>query len=186
MIGGTKPWEVGKFYLSVYFLFEQNSCLTSAFIGKSSIPLRIAIVILHVCFLFWMRDYYKKKNPSSFPLLHVLWFLAQVYAIVTKLYLWLGLILEVSQLYPYEQHHFGGRSFELLGFLSHFHSCKPLWWELYMLLKIFLNQRYKTKGKGEWEQRQQLKETKEDLIIQQIFVTFKPETLFFLKKRILI
>ena len=51
-----------------------------------------------------------------------------------------------------------------------------------MLLKIFLNQGYKTKGKGEREQRQQLKETKEDLIIQQIFVTFKPETLFFFKE----
>lgn len=178
MIGRKKPWEVGKFYLSVYFSFEQNSCLTSTYIGKSSISLRIAIVIVRVCFLFWMRDDYR-KNPSSFPLSHVLWFLAQVYTIVTKLLLWLGLLLEVCQLYPHEQHHFGGRSFELLGFLSHFHSCKPLWWELYMLLETFLNQGYKTKGKGEWEQRQLLKETKEDLIIQQIFVTFKPETCFF-------
>lgn len=49
------------------------------------------------------------------------------------------------------------KKFWTSGLLSRFRTCKPLWWELYLLLEIFLSQGYKKR------KRRMRIETKEDL-----------------------
>lgn len=127
---------MGTFCLSVSFLFEQHYYLPSSYTGKNPVLLRIAIASLHVCFLFWLIDYLKKiLAPFHFCMCFDFWLMCLPWILNCNSDL--APLLEVCQLYSYEQHHFRGISFELFGLPSHFHSCKPLWWELYMLSEIF-------------------------------------------------